>query len=134
MPSPLVMFNTGGASDFVLKIKFVCRFFSIYSSLLHDFYMFHRKKLKYLACVILDNFQTDIIVILKFCSKREGRQPLPHSFRTSIYLLVAVRVPIWLPNLPQTVYRKWFSNYNFQFLLKLGLIRLFKHGSPSIVS
>jgi len=70
-----VMFNTGGASDFLLKIKFVYRFFSIYSSLLHDFYMFHRKKLKYLARVILDNFQTDIIVILKFCSKREGRQP-----------------------------------------------------------
>ena len=62
----------------------------------------------------------------------ERRQPPPHSFRTSLYLFAAVRVPIGLPNLPQTVFREWSSIYNRNFYLKL--IRLFKHGSPSIVS
>ena len=65
---------------------------------------------------------------------REGRQPPPHSFRTSFYLFAAVRVPRGLPNLPQTVFREGSSIYNRQFLLKTGLIWLFKHGSRSIVS
>ena len=66
----------------------------------------------------------------------KATSPVPHahSFRTSFYLFAAVRVPIGLPNLPQTVFREWSSVYNHKLLIKTGQIRLFKHGSPSIVS
>ena len=92
----------------------------------------------------MDSFQRNsllVSVVRDFCYKhfcirltispwaREVRQP-PHT--ASFYLFAAVRVPIVLPNLPQTVFREWSSIYNRNFYLKL--IRLFKHGSPSIVS
>ena len=44
-------------------------------------------------------------------------------------LILRVHVPRGLRNLPQTVFWEGSSIYNRQFLLKTGLILLFKHGN-----
>ena len=57
---------------------------------------------------------------------REGRQPNQYSFRTSFYLFTAVRVPMGFRTSPQQSSGNDLP-YDRQFLLKTGLIRLFKH-------
>jgi len=65
---------------------------------------------------------------------REGNPPPPHSFRTSFYLFAAVCVPRGFPNLSQRAFWEGSSIYNRQFLLKTGLIWLFKHGNIHYLS
>ena len=63
--------------------------------------------------------------------KEEGKATSPAQLPNHVLPICGGTRP---HRLPQAVFREWFCVCIRQFLLKTGLIRLFKHGSTSIVS
>ena len=49
---------------------------------------------------------------------RDGKQSPSHCFRTTFYIIAAVRFPKGLLNFPQTVFREWSSVIIVNFYLK----------------